>query len=191
AFLEIDGADGVFSTSEEESDIIIFLEQDEFDSLIVTWRFSLIYDTTNGNPRSGDAADVVVSKPFLSSDVFEFTTRSAKIDLELAKTGLDRIKVVPNPYVAVATWEPRNPFTTGRGPRSIHFNHLPRRATIRIYTVSGELVDIIEHESTMDDGTAEWDLLTKDGLSVAYGVYIYYVEAPGIGQKIGKFAIIK
>jgi hypothetical protein len=34
-------------------------------------------------------------------------------------------------------------------------------------------------------------MLTKDRLEVAFGVYVYHVEAPGIGNKIGKFAIIK
>ena len=88
-------------------------------------------------------------------------------------------------------WEPKNPYTSGRGPRSIHFTHLPNKCTIRIFTVSGELVKEIDHESNMIDGTADWDLLTKDRLSAAYGVYIYHIDAPGIGTKVGKFAIIK
>ena len=43
----------------------------------------------------------------------------------------------------------------------------------------------------LDNGAASWDLTTKDGLNVAYGVYIYHVDAPGIGTHIDKFAIIK
>lgn len=57
--------------------------------------------------------------------------------------------------------------------------------------MSGELVDVIEHNSSLDDGSAEWDLLTKDNLDVSYGVYIYHIQAPGVGEKVGKFAIIK
>ena len=98
---------------------------------------------------------------------------------------------MPNPYIAAATWEERNPFPSGRGPRSIHFNHLPQKCTIRIFNVSGELVTTIEHESSMLDGTSEWNLLTRDNLPAAYGVYIYHVDAPGIGEKVGKFAVIK
>jgi hypothetical protein len=49
----------------------------------------------------------------------------------------------------------------------------------------------IDHNSTVNDGTADWDLLTLDQLEIAYGVYIYHVDAPGIGEKIGKFAVIK
>jgi len=33
--------------------------------------------------------------------------------------------------------------------------------------------------------------LTRDNLSVAYGIYIYHIDAPGVGEKVGKFAIIK
>ena len=104
---------------------------------------------------------------------------------------MDDIKVVPNPYLAASRFETFNPFTRGRGPRQIRFTHLPQECTIRIYTVNGELVDTIEHNSALDDGSAEWDLLTKDNLDVAYGIYIYHVEAPGVGAKTGKFAIIK
>ena len=57
--------------------------------------------------------------------------------------------------------------------------------------MSGERVQTIEHYATIDNGLETWDLLTKDNLSVSYGVYIYHVEAPGIGEHIGKFALIK
>jgi hypothetical protein len=130
-------------------------------------------------------------KPFLSTDRFRFVASAGKIDNEKAKSDLDNIKVVPNPYVASARWEVKNPFDSGRGPRSLHFTHLPAKCTIRIFTVSGELVKTIEHEEPFNDGTADWDMLTRDNLGISYGVYIYHVDAPGIGEKIGKFAVIK
>ena len=43
----------------------------------------------------------------------------------------------------------------------------------------------------IDDGTEDWNMLSKDNLSIAYGVYVLYVDAPGIGSKITKFAVIK
>jgi len=159
----------------------------------ITWfvGFAATFDENARNPQAGDTLTCVTSKPFLSSDAYEFTTVGEKTDDSQAKAELGRIKVVPNPYVAAASWEPRNPFSSGRGPRSIHFNHLPQTCTIRIYSVAGELVDTIEHNSTAADGTAEWDLLSRDNLAVSYGVYVYHVEAPGIGEHIGKFAVIK
>jgi hypothetical protein len=43
----------------------------------------------------------------------------------------------------------------------------------------------------MNDGSMEWNLVSKDGMDISFGVYIYHVDAPGIGTKIGKFAVIK
>jgi len=93
--------------------------------------------------------------------------------------------------VITASWEPQHFFASGRGQRKIDFIHLPNKCTIKIFTIRGYLVDTIEHDSSLDDGSASWDLLSKDNLEIAYGVYIYHVSAPGIGNKIGKFAIIK
>jgi hypothetical protein len=50
---------------------------------------------------------------------------------------------------------------------------------------------VVEHNSTIDDGQQEWNMLSKDGQEISYGVYVYHVEAPGVGEKIGKFAVIK
>ncbi len=198
AFFEtnLSGGPGVFSSGLDifgqiQSDYIIFFEKDLRDSLVATWSLSLGFDSVHARPRSGDSLAVVLSKLFRSTDVFEFTTDSQYVDSKLAKDQLDKIRVVPNPYVATASWEPKNAYNSGRGERQIHFTHLPSECTIRIYTVSGELVTTIEHRSDILDGTAFWDLLTRDKLSVAYGVYIYHIDAPGLGEKVGKFALIK
>ncbi len=198
AFFELDntGGPGVFSAGLNifgftKSDYIVFLERDLNDSLIITWSFALGYDSTLAGPQAGDTMVVVLSKLFRQGDVFEFTTTAQNVDRDLAKNGLDKIRVVPNPYVAAASWEERNPFSNGRGPRAIHFTHLPQVCTIRIFTVSGELVKTIDHNSAMLDGEEDWNLLTRDNLSVSYGIYIYHLDAPGVGEKIGKFAIIK
>ena len=36
-----------------------------------------------------------------------------------------------------------------------------------------------------------WNLLNRDGFGVAYGIYIAHIDAPGVGEKILKFALIK
>ena len=36
-----------------------------------------------------------------------------------AKADLDKIRVVPNPYIITNTWEPQNPYANGRGEREI------------------------------------------------------------------------
>ena len=49
--------------------------------------------------------------------------------------------------------------------------------TIKIFTVSGVLVDVINVNNGYDDGIAYWDLLSNEGLQVAAGMYIYHVQS--------------
>ncbi|MDP3829713.1 MAG: hypothetical protein Q8Q47_00495, partial [Ignavibacteriaceae bacterium] len=62
---------------------------------------------------------------------------------------------------------------------------------IRIYTVTGELVQTLYHSGNITDGVIPWDLRTKDNLEVAPGLYIFHVDAKDVSPYIGKFAIIK
>ena len=50
-----------------------------------------------------------------------------------------------------------------------------------------EIRTIEKNEPTTNEAT--WDVLTENGLPVASGIYIYVVDAPGFGQKIGKMAV--
>ena len=58
------------------------------------------------------------------------------------------------------------------------------------------MVNTLEHSRSLDDGSLEWNMLTKDNLDIAYGVYFYHVEPMGQGvydfkPHLGKFAVIK
>jgi hypothetical protein len=142
-------------------------------------------------PVAGDEYVIETLRPFTNGDYFEFTTVAAQTNTVLAKDQLDDIKVVPNPYIMGASWEPRRVFGAGRGTRKIDFIHLPAKCTIRIFTISGSLVKTIEHNNEVLDGSQSWNLVSDDGMDIAYGVYIYHVDAPNIGKKIGKFAVVK
>jgi hypothetical protein len=157
-----------------------------------TWRIKFVAPHSESiPPQPGDVFEIKVSKPFRDNDEFIFETfEPAKLDEQTAKSDLDNIKVVPNPYIATNDLEPRNNLTSGRGERVIQFIHLPQRCKIRIFNLRGQLVDIIEHNSSFDDGVATWDLITQDGIDAAFGVYIFHVESD-IGTKIGRFALIK
>ena len=196
AFAEIDqtGGEGKFTVdpnNPNNTDTILLLEPNKDGKLVYTWQIALNVKANGRNPEPGDTLSIYLRKPFLSADVYQFEVEGERMDPNLAKQQLDRIRVVPNPYIAAEIWEPRNPFTSGRGPREIHFINLPKKCTIRIYNVDGVLVDVIEHDSSLDNGTAIWDVLSKENLEISYGVYVYHIDAPGIGQKTGTFAIIK
>jgi len=140
-------------------------------------------------PAEGDIYEAKTTKPFMGGDEYEFTTQAVRFDNAIAKSALDNIYVVPNPYVVYSGLERPGPTATKRGDQQLQFRNLPPRCTIRIYTMVGELVDTIEKDDNTNFTT--WDLLSYEGQRLAYGVYLYHVDVPGVGQKIGRFALIK
>ncbi len=140
-------------------------------------------------PKKGDIFEIITKKPFQKGDIYEFNTQPVEFKTAQAKSSLDNIYVVPNPYVAYDIAEEPGRTTTERGREILEFRNLPPKCTIRIYTVTGELVKTI-HKNDMTS-MATWDLLTFEGQRIAYGVYIFQVEVPGVGSTIGRFAVIK
>lgn len=177
-------------------DILILKTGSSGSSKDVTWVVSVFQDPDTLVvpivPTDGDVLFVTTTRPFSKDDKFTFKTHAPTYKSELAKSGLDNVIVVPNPYVGYNDIEPTNklPGQT-RGERRIYFEHLPPQCTIRIYTVAGEHVQTIEHDSNLENGREFWNLLNKDGFSIAYGVYIAHLDAPGLGEKLLKFVIIK
>jgi hypothetical protein len=142
-------------------------------------------------PQDGDRYVFKTLRPYAQNDYFQYTSQAARVDASQAQAQLDMIKVVPNPYISTDNWERRSLYSTGRGERRINFIHLPASCTIRVFTVAGHLVKTLSKETASADGSLPWDLITDDGMDIAYGLYVYHVDAPGIGEHIGKFAVIK
>ncbi|WKZ70841.1 MAG: hypothetical protein QY331_06210 [Melioribacteraceae bacterium] len=161
----------------------------------LTWRITYRQPAGIGYqpqyPQPGDIYQISTSKQFSSGDYFSFNTKSSSVDIEKAKSALDKVSVVPNPYVATASWEKRNLNQTGRGERRIDFINLPSTCTIRIYTVAGQLVKTLYKDNSPTDGTISWNLVSDDGMDISYGLYLYHIDAPEVGTHIGRFAIIK
>ena len=115
---------------------------------------------------------------------------------------LGEVKVVPNPYRTDADytyeaggWEGRAQFWD-ENHRVIWFIHLPPKATIRIFSLAGDIVATLQHDDesrTTPDrpvGQEEWDLLSDSGRAIASGIYVFSVES-ALGTQIGKFVIIR
>ena len=102
-----------------------------------------------------------------------------------AATDINLIQVVPNPYIV------HSDYNETEYKRRIRFTRLPPSCTITIFTISGEKVRELEHNSATD-GNEWWDLRSYNNQEIAPGLYIYVVEAPGVSEsKIGKFAIVR
>jgi hypothetical protein len=140
-------------------------------------------------PKAGDIYHVRTDKPFQIGDKYSYSSKAAEINAADVKSGLDKINVVPNPYVAFNLAEEPGRLPEQRGERQIQFRNLPKECTIRIYTITGELVkEIYKNDYT---SYATWDLLSFEGHRIAYGVYIYHVDVPNVGEKIGRIGVIK
>jgi hypothetical protein len=136
------------------------------------------YSGATSHPSGGTVVLFETNKPNAIDDVFEFQTRSP---WEGLAWDLDRVKVVPNPYYGHSQYE-LNPYD-----KRVKFTHLPKECTIRIFTLGGDHVRTLEKNDTSTE--LFWDLETKFGIPVASGIYIWYLDAPGIGTKEGKAAV--
>ena len=123
------------------------------------------------------------SVPPTPNDSYTFSTsRLVQNNAALAKANLANIRVVPNPYYTRSRYE-LNQFN-----RMIRFTNLPERATIRIFSLSGELVRTLE-KTDPTSSVVTWDVLTENRLPVGSGVYIYHIDAPGVGSTIGRLVV--
>ena len=115
---------------------------------------------------------------------------------DVAKKALDIIRVVPNPYYGSSTYEAR------RTDNVVRIINLPNTCTIRIYSLNGTLIRTLnrgvagqeelyensgETRKSKRTNFVEWDLKNQNNISVASGLYIFHIDAPGIGEKIVKW----
>jgi len=114
--------------------------------------------------------------------VYEFNTTDLVSEVEnneQAKSALDLINVVPNPYYGYSEYE------TSQLDNRIKITNLPKDVKIRIYTVSGALIRTIKKSDNLT--SSDWDLKNDHGIPVSSGLYIIHVDAEGVGEKILKW----
>ncbi len=125
--------------------------------------------------------------------------------------------VVPNPYRGRAQWD-LTPNATD--PTGTHIDFLgmpPGPWTLKIFTVSGDLVQTLRsgdpvneslrgpvldpatgqsrpgynlQQDSPNDGQARWNLITRSGQDVVSGIYLYTVESKE-GTQVGRFVVIR
>ena len=141
-------------------------------------------------PKPGDVYNVKF-KSAMRDSLYYTVTENAVVASKLNED-MAEIKVVPNPYIVTNTMEP---YLSNRGlnqQRQLLFTHIPAKCTLKIFTSSGVFIREIDVDNPAADGTIHWDMLTKEGLEIAAGVYIYYIKSGVTGkEKLGKFAVIK
>lgn len=94
---------------------------------------------------------------------------------------LEGTKIYPNPY---------KPGSGGKFDADfITFADLTRQCRIQVFNIAGELVATLDKDN--EDRDLTWEPENDAGLSLASGVYIYYITNDAGDKTVGKFAIVK
>ncbi len=156
------------------------------------FRYGYYVSAYNENPGAWTSANgtVVNDLPELASGS---QNRTPAVSAASGPVSSFDVYAVPNPYVFN---DPERNFGLS-DPFRIEFRNLPERATIRIYTISGDLIRTIRHGPDQRGnlfGSTAWDQKTDSGLLVAPGLYIYHIksETEGLGKALtGKLMIVR
>lgn len=141
-------------------------------------------------PSAGNMFSVETMKPVPPDirDRYRVKIKGSTVNREAIAGNMNKIRVVPNPYVASSLYEIEFGELRREPIRQIKFINLPPECTIHIFTVAADLVKTIHHNSI--NGTATWDLRSESGREIAPGVYIYVIKSDS-EQYIERFAVIK
>ncbi len=135
---------------------------------------------------------------------YTFSTKgmgATEKNTEVAKSALDEIRVVPNPYLAYSTYE------TDQNTNRIKITNLPNVCSVTIFALDGTIIRKLSRAIDVDpstnkkidisdgnpisevnlDNSMEWDLKNDKGISISSGIYLFQVEAPGLGQRTLKW----
>jgi hypothetical protein len=151
--------------------------------------------TGGKGPGGGDTG-----RPYsFTSAVSPFTAVGATVATQFSvvsnlvattKNDLSKVHTVPDPYYVESKFE------VSTEQKVLKFVGLPQDCIIRIYSVSGVLVRVLEHHagsynsaSTTQGSEHDWDLKNRNNQVVASGVYFWHVEA-GDARKLGRFTVV-
>ncbi len=143
------------------------------------------------HPNFGTVVRFYTTKPLLAGDTYEISTDGLAAEINNATArdeALDKMTIVPNPYLGSSDYEVARVVDVAR------LTNLPERATIRVFTLSGTLIRVLEKNS--DARHLDWDMNTEEGLPIASGMYLIHIEAKDgsgatYGERVLKFAAVK
>ena len=150
------------------------------------WHARFYTGSITGSAATGDFALVEAPRtpaaPGLRMQVaYEGSTFNSKT---ISQASLDSVHTVPDPYYVT------NSLEQSPNSKKLRFVHLPSQSIVRIYTVSGILVQVLTLNDVTGGGELEWNLRNRNNQFVASGVYFYQVEAPDGKSKTGRFTVV-
>ena len=152
------------------------------------------FDKVNTSFESGNIFNVGFVNPiFPGVDTYTIDAAGATVTSgeELAAQ-LESVNVFPNPYFG------QNPEERNQLSRFVYFTNLGvGKTTIRVFTISGDLINRIEKTITAEnsaDRRAQWNLRNAFDIPVASGMYVAHItleDANGnsLGERVMKLAV--
>ncbi len=103
---------------------------------------------------------------------------------------LSAVRVYPNPYKPNGGNSDEGvPYSAGNPNSGIIFYNLTDRVTIKIYTLTGQLVAKVSSDSS--GGKIQWDAKNDSGRKVASGGYVAVITSPGNSDTVRKILIVR
>jgi len=151
------------------------------------------FGTSASSPHVAGAAALVLSAmPGLSPNELQSYLEGWAVDMgdagkdSIYGSGRLRLRLVAANLESLIVYP--NPFKPGVSHTKITFAALTEQATIRIFTLAGELV---KKQDVSGQYSWNWNVKNTDGDELARGIYIWVVINPAGEKRTGKIAIIK
>ncbi|MCF8357098.1 MAG: hypothetical protein K9H48_21865, partial [Melioribacteraceae bacterium] len=133
-------------------------------------------------PEEGTVIRIESWKPLSGKDKFILKLPEADFNnLNSARERINEITVYPNPFMDSNNFYPN-------GKRRVVFGNLPDEIIIRIFNIGGTFVKRLEKNNR--DRNLYWDLTNQNGEQVSSGIYLAYLDMPGVGSKILKVGVV-
>ena len=152
--------------------------------------------TEAGLTQIGPNGEIAINLTTANSGLINNRVNSLSFDDEKGELwigtldGLSRLQITPTQNgepSSLAAYP--NPFFPGANRNSMRFAGLPLGASMRIFTLNGTLIKVIEGEP--GSATIEWNGQTASGFLVGSGIYFFIAEDEAGNQVKGKFAVIQ
>jgi hypothetical protein len=157
------------------------------------WTLRSFAGFIDGHPVDADGQTVDYNEYEFTSAVRPPTITGLTVESAISPTVLaditddvlDNVHTVPDPYYVT------NSLENSSNAKVLQFVNLPPQAVVRVYSLSGVLLAVLEHDDPTSGGTLTWDLRSRNNQFLASGVYFFHAEAANGKSKVGKFTVVQ
>ncbi|TBR20455.1 hypothetical protein EPO15_13135 [bacterium] len=145
------------------------------------------YDAASAKWRKESASTLDAVNKTITATTPHFSFFGAFVP---AHADLRSVRVYPNPYKPNnASADDGTPYSPGSPNSGVIFDNLPDQVTIKVFTVSAQLVR--EIASNASGGRVQWDVKNDRGGDVASGGYFAVISSPGQKAVVKRLGVVR